>query len=163
MDIRIGHGIDSHRFLKKAGKKLVLAGVEIPGAAGFVSHSDGDVIYHALTDALIGACGLEGDIGTFFPNTDSRFQNQDSSLFLKKILEIVWEKQYRVSNVDINIISEKIKISPFRASIRQNIAGHCNLPADRVAVKAKSAEKMGALGRGEGMLATATVLLYKDL
>ena len=155
-DIRIGHGVDLHRF--DASRPLFLGGIEIAGGPGLEGHSDADVLLHAVTDALLGALAL-GDIGVWFPNNDPQWKGKASSFFVSEALKTVKERGWRVSNIDCNIISEKPKLSPHFEAMRGSIASLLEIEVDRVSVKATTPEKLGALGRGEGMLAEATVLL----
>lgn len=144
----VGFGFDVHRL--EPGRPLILGGVEIPSPHGTVAHSDGDVVYHALVDALLGALAL-GDIGEHFPDTDPRWKGAASSLFVEHAVELVRASGHRIINVDCTLVLESPKILPFKTKMRENIAQLCALPLDRVAVKATTSERMGYVGRREGV------------
>ncbi len=154
--IRVGIGFDSHRFAP--GRPLILGGVVIEHPRGLEGHSDADVVLHALTDALLGAAGL-GDIGDAFPNSDPANKNRDSADFLFAALERVKAAGYQLINADITIIAEEPKLGPLKSRLRTRLAELVSLPIDRVNVKAKTAEQMGALGRREGIACQAAVLI----
>ncbi len=157
-DVRVGQGIDFHIFEK--GKFVTLCGVEVPHTHKLKGHSDADVAMHAVTDAILGAIG-EGDIGTHFPPSDMQWKNAASSIFLNRAMRLLGERGGILSNVDITILAEVPKISPHIAAMKTNLAPLLQISADRIAVKATTTEKMGAIGRKEGMsaYATATVRL----
>ncbi|MFZ4762553.1 MAG: 2-C-methyl-D-erythritol 2,4-cyclodiphosphate synthase [Alphaproteobacteria bacterium] len=157
LDIRVGHGVDIHPFA--AGRPMILGGVNIPCDMGLAGHSDADVLLHAITDALLGTIG-EGDIGTHFPPSDARWKNADSEQFLRHALSLVAEKGGRLHHVDSTILAEKPKIAPYRAAIRQHIATMLGLDIQHVSVKATTTEKLGFVGREEGVLAESTVTVY---
>lgn len=144
----VGFGFDVHRMAE--GQTLVLAGVEIPSPIGTVAHSDGDVIFHALVDALLGAVAL-GDIGEHFPDTDPRWKGAASSQFVEHAVGLLRKGGYRIVNVDCTLVLESPKILPFKPQMRENIAQLCGLPLERVAVKATTSERMGYVGRKEGV------------
>ncbi len=155
MNLRIGQGIDLHKLV--SGRPCVIGGVKIDSNVGPEAHSDGDVLLHALMDALLGATG-NADIGQRFPNTDARFKNSDSSALLLN----VWEelgKSWAIINIDCSVVCEIPKIAPYRTAMRKRIAELLGTGEDRVGIKATTAEKLGALGRGEGILAQVVVLL----
>lgn len=154
--IRVGLGYDSHRF--DPARPLVLGGVLIPGAPGLAGHSDADVVLHAVIDALLGAAGL-GDIGEQFPDTDPAYEGIASARLLAAALEMVAGKGWRVNNCDVTILAERPKLSPHKPAMREVIARLLGVSPDAVAVKAKTNEGMGAIGRGEGMAVLAVVLL----
>ena len=154
--MRIGHGYDAHRFA--AGERLVLGGVEISHDKGLAAHSDGDVALHALCDALIGAAG-GGDIGKHFPDNDPRYENIDSRILLRRVIETLGGDGFRVGNADVTIIAEEPRLSTYVAQMRSNIAADLGIDAARVNVKATTTEKMGFVGRAEGIAAHAVVLL----
>jgi 2-C-methyl-D-erythritol 2,4-cyclodiphosphate synthase len=157
--IRIGHGYDIHRFSdEKAPAILVLGGVSIPYEKKLLAHSDGDLVIHALCDALLGALAL-GDIGQHFPDTDVQYKNTDSRFFLKKIMQSVKEKGYQVGNADISIIAEAPKLSPYKLAMRENLAQDLEVLVDAVNVKATTHEKLDAIGNKQGIAAHAVVLL----
>lgn len=158
-DIKIGFGFDVHSLVE--GRKLILGGVEIPSDKGLEGHSDADVLLHAISDALLGALAL-GDIGQHFPNTDSKWKNVDSSIILKHCYELVKSKGYSISNIDSMLALESPKISPFIEQIRNNVAGFLEITPSQISVKATTTEKLGFVGRAEGAVAMATVLLIKE-
>jgi 2-C-methyl-D-erythritol 2,4-cyclodiphosphate synthase len=144
----IGLGFDVHRLAP--GETLVLGGVPIPSEIGTVAHSDGDVILHALVDALLGAVAL-GDIGEHFPDTDPRWKGASSSVFVEHAVKIVTEAGYRIINVDATLVLQSPKILPYKAQMRENIAVLCGLPLNRVSMKATTSEHLGYAGRKEGV------------
>lgn len=154
--MRIGHGYDAHRFAD--GEHVVLGGVDIPFHKGLAAHSDGDVALHALCDALIGAAG-GGDIGKHFPDSDPQYENIDSRVLLRSVIEKLGEQGLTVGNADVTIVAEEPRLSPHVAQMRANIADDLGIDAARVNVKATTTEKMGFVGRGEGIAAHAVVLL----
>jgi 2-C-methyl-D-erythritol 2,4-cyclodiphosphate synthase len=158
MNIRTGQGIDFHRF--EAGRELWLGGVKIPSEKGCVAHSDGDVLLHAICDALLGAAGLN-DIGHYFPDTSIEFKNIDSKILLGRTRRIIEEKGFRLINADCTVCLETPKISPFINEMKRTIAGILLTEPDTISVKATTTEKMGFTGRGEGVVAMAAVLLEK--
>ncbi|NOX18598.1 MAG: 2-C-methyl-D-erythritol 2,4-cyclodiphosphate synthase [Chlorobi bacterium] len=158
-DYKIGFGYDVHKFAEN--RKLILGGVEIPFDKGLEGHSDADALLHAICDALLGALAL-GDIGKHFPDTDIRYQNADSKIFLRESYKLVKEKGYRLGNIDSTVILEKPKLLPHIDKMRERIAKVLNVPVDLVSVKATTSEKMGFVGSGEGIKAVATVLISKD-
>ena len=157
-EYRIGLGHDRHRLV--AGRKLVLGGVTIDFELGLDGHSDADVLLHAITDALLGAAGL-GDIGDWFPNTDSQWANADSAVFLKAAVAAVKERGWEVVNLDCTLHAERPKLSPHKRSIAANVAKLLEIAADRVNVKAKTGEKVGPVGRLEAIDADAAVLIER--
>jgi 2-C-methyl-D-erythritol 2,4-cyclodiphosphate synthase len=158
MNVRIGQGIDFHRL--EAGLDLWLGGIKIPYKKGCVAHSDGDVLIHAICDALLGAAGLR-DIGHYFPDTDARFKNIDSKILLKSTFELIKEKGYSIGNLDSTICLEEPKISSFIQEMKNTISAIVETNPDDVVVKATTAEKMGFIGKEEGIVAIAVVLLSK--
>lgn len=154
--IRTGIGFDIHRFA--AGRRLVLGGVEIPSPEGLDGHSDADVLCHALADALLGAVA-DGDIGQHFPNTDPRWRNADSVELLRKVVERVQAKGFRVVNVDAVITAQKPKVMPHSAAMKARLAPVLGVTLDEVSIKATTMEGLGAIGRAEGIavMAVATV------
>lgn len=158
MNFRIGEGWDIHALV--AGRKLILGGVDVPYHLGLLGHSDADVLLHAITDALLGAAAL-GDIGTHFPDTDTRFKGADSSVLLTEAARRVREKGFEIGNVDSTIIAQAPKLAPHMPTIRAKLAQTLGLVLDQVNVKAKTAEKMGPVGLGQAMEARAVVLLQK--
>lgn len=156
MKLRIGQGYDVHRLA--AGRRLILGGVEIASPLGLDGHSDADVLLHALGDALLGAAGL-GDLGELFPPGEARWKDADSADLLRLILERVRARGWRVVNCDLTLIAEAPKLAPHRPAIRERIAALLGVTVDEVGLKATTNERLGALGRGEGMAALAVVLL----
>jgi len=156
MNIRIGQGIDFHRLEK--GLNLWLGGVLVPSEKGCLAHSDGDVLLHAICDALLGAAGLK-DIGYQFPDTSQDYKNIDSKILLKKTFNLVKEKGFRVINIDSTICLEKPKIAPFSQEMRDIISAIVETEPENVAIKATTTEKLGFAGREEGVVAMAVVLL----
>jgi 2-C-methyl-D-erythritol 2,4-cyclodiphosphate synthase len=156
VNIRIGQGFDAHRFCE--GDHVTIGGVRIPFERGVEAHSDGDVLLHAITDALLGAAGL-GDIGQHFPDTDPTLKGIDSRLLLRRALEQIGARGWRVGNVDATVIAQRPKLAPFIPAMRDNLAADLAVPPDRVNVKATTTERMGFTGRGEGLAALAVVLL----
>lgn len=154
--MRIGQGFDAHRF--NDGDHVMLGGVRIPHDRGLAAHSDGDVLLHAICDALLGAAAL-GDIGKHFPDTSQTFKGIDSRILLRRTRELLVEAGYRVANLDGTIIAERPKIAPHVAAMRACIAEDLGLAPDAVSVKATTTEKMGFTGREEGIAALAVALL----
>lgn len=159
MSIRIGFGFDVHAFAE--GRKLILGGVEIPHEAGLIGHSDADVLCHAVTDALLGALAL-GDIGSHFPDTDPDYKDVDSTGLLKQVMDLVQSKGYRLINTDITVVAERPKLRPYIDQIRQKLSTILKISAGEVSVKASTNEKMGFIGREEGVVAYAVVLVQRD-
>lgn len=158
MTYRVGQGYDVHPLV--VGRRLVLGGVEIPFDRGLQGHSDADVVLHALGDALLGASGL-GDIGTHFPPEDSRWLDADSVDLLTKIVEMVTEQGFAIVNCDITVIAEAPRLGPYADSIRTRIGAILGLTTSEVSLKATTHERLGSLGRGEGIAALAVVLLER--
>ncbi len=158
MSYRIGHGFDVHRLV--AERKLILCGVEIPGPLGLLGHSDADVAVHALADALLGALALD-DIGAHFPDSDPRYAGADSMELLRGLLNLPEVSGWRIANIDLTIIAERPKISPYRTAMRTRLADLLGLKIDQVSVKATTTEGLGFTGRGEGIAADCVILLEK--
>ncbi len=156
MNERIGIGYDIHRLV--AGRRLVLGGVEVPYTHGLLAHSDGDVVLHALTDALLGACG-QPDIGELFPDTDPAWRDADSRRFAQTALERMRAAGLQVAHVDIIIHAQAPKLGPHKARIRAAVAQLLDVPLERVGLKARTNEELDAIGRGEALAAWAAVLL----
>ncbi|MEZ4827227.1 MAG: 2-C-methyl-D-erythritol 2,4-cyclodiphosphate synthase [Bacteroidia bacterium] len=155
--IRIGYGYDTHRLTE--GRKLILGGVEIPHSKGLLGHSDADVLLHAICDAMLGALNMR-DIGFHFPDTDPRYKNADSRIFLEDAYRLVKEKGYVLGNLDCTIIAEKPKINPHVPAMQTIIAGILETETENVSIKATTNEKMDAPGKEESMIAHAVVLLF---
>nr|VFK38251.1 MAG: 2-C-methyl-D-erythritol 2,4-cyclodiphosphate synthase [Candidatus Kentron sp. TC]VFK39691.1 MAG: 2-C-methyl-D-erythritol 2,4-cyclodiphosphate synthase [Candidatus Kentron sp. TC] len=154
--MRIGHGYDAHRFT--TGRALILGGVTIPYERGLLAHSDGDVLVHALCDALLGAAGL-GDIGLRFPDSDAKFKNIDSRVLLRRVAASLRRRSLRASSIDSTLIAQAPKLQPFVSEMRFNLISDLDMDPTRCNIKATTTEKMGFTGRGEGIAAHAVVLL----
>lgn len=154
--MRIGHGFDAHRFGE--GDHVVIGGVRIPHDHGLVAHSDGDVLIHALCDAMLGAAAL-GDIGGHFPDTDPQFKGVDSRELLRHVRDTLAERRLRLVNLDCTVVAQAPRLGPHIAEMRRNLAQDVGTPGDVVNVKATTTERMGFTGRGEGIAAHAVVLL----
>ena len=157
--MRVGSGFDVHAF--GPGEHVMLGGVRVPHTHGVLAHSDGDVLLHALTDALLGAAGL-GDIGQHFRDTDPRWKGADSARFVQAVLAMLRERGLRVGNADLTLIAERPKVGPYRDAIRARIAELLEVAPDAVNVKATTTEQLGFLGRAEGLAAEAVVLLLES-
>lgn len=155
--MRVGIGYDIHRFSEDPDRRMVLCGVDLPGENGLEGHSDADVALHAVADAILGAAGL-GDIGDHFPPDDERWRGADSGELLTHVLRLI-RGRFRPSNVDLTIVGERPKIAPHRDAMRARLASLLAIGNDHVNVKATTNERLGALGRGEGLAALAVVLL----
>ena len=154
--MRIGFASDIHELVEK--RKLILAGVVVPFEKGEKAHSDGDVVYHALGEAILGALAL-GDLGSHFPDNDDKYKNMDSSIIIKEIKHMMDERNYKICNVDISITLEKPKLKDYISKMRNNVSNLLETSIDNVSIKAGTNEKMDALGRGEAVKAEAIVLL----
>lgn len=157
--MRIGQGYDVHRLVE--GRKLILAGVDIPYEKGLLGHSDADVLTHALMDALLGACAL-GDIGHLFPDSDPAYAGADSMKLLDGVVELLGEKGFRVGNADVTVIAQAPKLAPHIGRMRENLAQRLGVELQRVSVKATTEEGLGFTGAGEGMAAQAAALIWKE-
>ena len=157
-DFRVGQGFDVHRLAEN--RKLILCGVEIPYELGLLGHSDADAAIHALIDALLGALAL-GDIGEHFPDTDPKWKGADSRELLKAVLALPEFAEWRIGNVDVTIIAQRPKLSPYKELMRRQLAEVMGIPLERVAVKATTTEKLGFTGRGEGIAASAVAALVR--
>lgn len=158
MSYRIGSGVDYHKLVE--GRELWLGGVKIPHHKGALGHSDADVLLHAICDALLGALCL-GDIGVHFPDTDSAFKDIDSKILLKKTAELISNEGYTVVNIDSTLCLQAPKIKPFVGDMQKMIAGLLNVTEKDISIKATTTEQLGFVGREEGLMASATVLLRK--
>lgn len=158
MDIRIGHGYDLHRLVPD--RKLILGGVNIEYNLGLLGHSDADVLYHAVMDAILGALAL-GDIGRHFPDTDGKYKDIDSAKLCEKVYELMREKGYSIGNMDVTVIAQKPKLSAHIDAMRENLSRIFNFDKEKVNVKATTEEGLGATGNGAAIAAHAVVLLVK--
>ena len=159
MSYRIGFGVDFHQLAE--GRELWLGGVRIPSEKGSLGHSDADVLLHAVCDALLGALNL-GDIGVHFPNTDPAYKDIDSKILLEKTYALVRGKGYRIVNIDSTVCLEAPKIMKYAGEMRGAMAKRLDIDAEDISIKATTTEMMGFVGRGEGLVAYATVLLMKE-
>jgi len=161
--IRIGHGYDAHRFSMEVDSSgVVIGGVKIPHSHSLLAHSDGDVLIHALCDALLGSLAL-GDIGKHFPDTSSKFKNIDSRILLREVMQLVFNAQYQIANVDMTIIAQAPKISPHIEAMRLCFCEDLQTELSQINIKATTTEKMGFTGRKEGIAAHAVVCLQSKL
>lgn len=158
MNFRVGFGYDSHRFAPN--RPLVLGGIRVPFEQGLAAHSDGDVLIHALCDALLGAAALK-DIGTHFPDKDDAFKDIDSKILLTKVIELLDERQWKVNNIDCTLILEQPKMKPYIDDMTRVLAEILHVDVSQVSIKAKTNEKMGFTGQGEGIAATAIVSIIQ--
>lgn len=156
--MRIGFASDIHQLIEK--RPLILAGVIIPAPYGELAHSDGDVVYHAIADSILGALAL-GDIGEYFPDNDQRTEGMDSAIIINRIYEIMNEKQYKISNIDITIHLEEPKISPYKSIMRLNVARLLKTDIGNVSIKAETNEKLDAIGQKKAVKAESIVLLLE--
>lgn len=156
--LRIGNGYDVHVLTE--GRKLILGGVEIPHTKGVLGHSDGDVLVHAIMDAMLGALAL-GDIGQHFPDTDMQYKNIDSMLLLSKVKELIYSKGYKIINLDSIIVLQKPKVKPYIEAMRKRVAEVLEIEVDQVSVKATTEEKLGFTGDESGVKSYCVVLLEK--
>ena len=156
--IRVGNGYDVHQLKEKL--PFILGGVNIKYTKGIVAHSDGDVLLHAISDALLGAASL-GDIGHFFPDTDQKYKDIDSKLILRKVCDELNRLSFSIINVDVTVVLEKPKLQPYINTIKESVAHLLRIPVDHTNIKATTSETMGFIGRGEGIVCYATVLIQK--
>ena len=157
--IRIGHGFDIHRF--QEGKPLMLGGVHVPYHRGMLAHSDGDVILHAICDALLGALAL-GDMGRHFPDTDPKWKSADSRFFLRHVMDLLLQHAYRVQNIDVSVIAQVPKLAPYMDQMCKNIAEDAKVDRHCINVKATTMEKLGPIGQEEAIAAHAVVLVVHE-
>ncbi|MBP0960277.1 MAG: 2-C-methyl-D-erythritol 2,4-cyclodiphosphate synthase [Oscillospiraceae bacterium] len=158
--MRIGHGYDVHKLVED--RKLILGGVEIPYEKGLLGHSDADVLTHSVADSILGALAL-GDIGKHFPDNDEKYKGADSIMLLKEVCNIMKEKGYKIGNVDVTVICQEPKLSPFIDKMRENLAGALSSEKDRISVKATTEEKLGFTGNKEGIASHAVCLLEEEI
>lgn len=159
MNVRIGQGYDVHAF--GDGDHVMLGGVRVPHARGVLAHSDGDVVLHALCDAMLGALAL-GDIGVHFPPSDPHWKGADSRVFLRHCKALLAERGWRLGNADVTVVCEQPKVGPHALAMREQIAADLGVGLDDISVKATTSERMGFTGRGEGIAALASCLLVRD-
>lgn len=157
--MRIGHGYDVHRLV--SGRNLILGGEEITHDKGLLGHSDADVVLHAVCDAVLGALGL-GDIGQHFPDTDEKYAGADSRLLLARVVTLMQQHSYRIGNIDITIIAQAPRLTPYLGAMRDNIAADLDCMSEQVNLKATTTEKLGFTGRGEGIESHAVVILEEN-
>ena len=156
--LRIGHGFDVHAFAE--GRRLILGGVDVPSERGLAGHSDADVVAHALMDAVLGAL-REGDIGKLFPDNDPAYEGADSLVLMRRVADLARERGWRVVDADCTIAAQAPKLSPYREQMRANMAAALGVPLDAVGVKATTTERLGFVGREEGIAAWAVALLER--
>lgn len=154
--MRIGHGFDVHKFCQ--GDEIVIGGVKIPHQQALLAHSDGDVLLHALADALLGAAAL-GDIGKHFPDTDQRFKGADSRELLRHVVQLLAQQGFEISNMDMTIVAQAPKMAPYIDTMKEHIASDCGVLLNQVNVKATTTEQLGFTGRKEGIAAHAVALI----
>ena len=159
INIRVGYGYDVHRYAE--GRELILGGITVPAPRGLLGHSDADVLLHAIADALLGAAAMR-DIGYHFPDTDPRYAGADSMVLLREVLMLLRERDYRVGNIDATIVAEAPKLNPFIPLMQERIAETLDLSTDEISIKATTNERMGFVGREEGMAAHAVALIYRE-
>lgn len=155
--MRIGHGFDVHQLVE--GRRCIIGGIEIPHVKGLLGHSDADVLLHAISDAILGAMGL-GDIGKHFPDTDQAFKDADSAQLLKQVWDMAKKKELRLGNLDATILAQRPKLAPYIPMMRKRIADLLEADVDQINIKATTTEKLGFVGREEGIAAEAVVLLF---
>ncbi|MCD4657841.1 MAG: 2-C-methyl-D-erythritol 2,4-cyclodiphosphate synthase [Planctomycetes bacterium] len=158
MNFRVGIGTDLHKFDSNSPKPLVIGGIQIPSEQGILAHSDGDVLIHAIIDALLGA-SVKGDIGELFPDNDSANKDKNSEFFLLEVAKMLQKLNYAIVNLDCVVHLEKPKLTPYKAQIRNNIARMLKISVDAVNIKAKTREKLDAVGKGEAIESIVIVLL----
>lgn len=158
MNIRIGNGYDIHRLA--SDRKLILGGIDIPHEKGLLGHSDADALTHAIMDAMLGALSL-GDIGLYFPPTDPKWAGADSQVLLEQVHQLVLDRGWQISNIDSVVIAERPKLKPHIQTMRDRLANTLHIEPDQIGIKATTHEKLGPLGREEGIAAYAVALLHK--
>lgn len=158
MNIRIGNGYDIHRL--QAGRKLILGGIDIPHSMGLLGHSDADALTHSIMDAMLGALSL-GDIGLYFPPSDPQWAGADSQVLLAQVHQLVRDRGWQISNIDSVVIAEQPKLKPHIQTMRDRLAGTLEIQPEQIGIKATTHEKLGPLGREEGIAAYAVVLLQR--
>ncbi|MGD1919785.1 MAG: 2-C-methyl-D-erythritol 2,4-cyclodiphosphate synthase [Pleurocapsa sp.] len=159
MNIRIGNGYDIHQLV--AGRPLILGGIEVPHSSGLLGHSDADVLIHAIMDALLGALGM-GDIGHYFPPSDPKWKGADSKILMEQVAAIIQSAGWKIGNIDSTVVAEQPKLKPHLKPMRNAIAKILQIEIEQISIKATTNEKLGPVGREEGICAYAVVLLIKD-
>lgn len=157
-ELRVGHGYDIHRL--RRGRKLFLGGIEIPYDRGLIGHSDADVLLHALINALLGAMG-EGDIGIHFPDQDPRYKDISSVVLLQRVTRIMQRRGFKLSNADLTVVAQQPKLAPYYGAIKKRVASALKVQKSKVNIKAATTEKLGVIGRGQAIAASAVVLLRR--
>jgi len=158
-EFRIGLGYDIHRLVE--GRELIIGGVKITHEKGLLGHSDADVLVHAIIDAMLGALALD-DIGTLFPDTDQKYKNIDSTLLLKHVYELIKKEGYKINNIDSNIIAQRPKMMPYIPKMKESLAEILQIPPSDISIKAKTKEKLDAVGENKAIEANAVILLHKS-
>ena len=156
---RIGHGYDCHKLIKSI--PLIICGIKIDSSVGSLGHSDGDVGYHAICDAILGALAL-GDLGTYFPSTDEKWAGANSKIFLEKTLQLMNNKGYTINNLDCTIILQTPHINQYISKMKKHVSSACKIDANAISIKATTTDRLGAVGRGEGIASLSIILLKKD-
>ncbi len=159
MNIRIGNGYDIHQLV--TGRPLILGGIEVPHSSGLLGHSDADVLIHAIMDALLGALGM-GDIGHYFPPSDPKWKGADSKILMEQVAAIIQSAGWKIGNIDSTVVAEQPKLKPHLKPMRNAIAKILQIEIEQISIKATTNEKLGPVGREEGICAYAVVLLIKD-
>lgn len=159
MKLRIGNGVDVHEF--QLGKDLIIGGIKVDSEYGIRGHSDGDLVIHALVDSILGALSL-GDIGKYFPSSDEKWKNASSKIFLNFAIDKMHSLGYKINNIDITIILQSPSIQSYNKKIRINLSSLCNIELNQISLKATTTDKLGFLGRGEGIATFITTLLIHD-
>ena len=158
-DLRIGHGYDVHQLVK--GEPLIICGVQIESSVGSLGHSDGDVGYHSICDAILGALA-KGDLGTYFPSSDQKWEDADSTVFINEIIRMMNDQGYSINNIDCTIILQSPHINKYITAMKSNISSLCDINVNSISIKATTTDNLGAIGRGEGIAALVVILLTKD-
>jgi len=159
MDFRIGHGYDAHQLVKST--PLIIHGVKIESSVGSLGYSDGDVGYHSICDAILGALSL-GDLGTHFPSSDIQWKDADSIIFLDKVIKLMYNKGYQINNIDSTIVLQSPHINKYIVQMKRNLALACNIDINVISIKATTTDQLGAIGRGEGIASSTIILLKHD-
>lgn len=158
-EFRIGFGYDIHRLVE--GRELIIGGVKITHEKGLLGHSDADVLVHAIIDAMLGALAFD-DIGTLFPDTDQKYKNIDSTVLLKHVYELIGKEGYKINNIDSNIIAQRPKMMPYIPKMKESLAEILQIPPSDISIKAKTKEKLDAVGENKAIEANAVILLHKS-